>query len=368
MMLRIALLVLGALALPFGLWGALWRLGWTLSFGPGLAALHGPLMISGMFGALIGLERAVALGRDWAYAAPALAGAGTLALVAGAPAEAGAGAYTSAAAVLSGMALLVTVRQPTVAAGTVLLAALAWLAGNVMWMTGESVPDVVGWWLAFLILTVTGERMELSRLVPRGRGSEALFMTAILLFIAGARNGVMTEDGAVLFGLALSAAALWLLRYDIARLNIRQRGQPRFSAACMLAGHGWLAAAGAALLAHPPSGSAFGYDVALHAILIGFALSMVFGHALVILPAVARIRVRYAPILYTPLVLLHASVALRVGAGVAGWDMGRKGSGILTLLSLAFFALGLVLASRLKPGASHRHVDVDVGPECCPRA
>ena len=61
--LRLAFLALGALALIAGLYGALGRLGWTLPAGDSLAALHGPLMISGLFGTLIGLERAVALGR-----------------------------------------------------------------------------------------------------------------------------------------------------------------------------------------------------------------------------------------------------------------------------------------------------------------
>ena len=36
----------------------------------GAVALHGPLMVCGFLGAVIGLERAAALGRLWAYAAP----------------------------------------------------------------------------------------------------------------------------------------------------------------------------------------------------------------------------------------------------------------------------------------------------------
>jgi hypothetical protein len=54
------------------------------------------------------------------------------------------------------------------------------------------------------------------------------------------------------------------------------------------------------------------YDAALHAFFIGFVFSMVFGHAPVILPAVLRVRYPYHPVLYAPLVLLHASLALRV--------------------------------------------------------
>jgi hypothetical protein len=342
--LRAALLALGILALLAGLWGAMGRLGWSLPHDSLLAALHGPLMISGLFGTLISLERAVALDRGWSYAAPAFSGLGTLALLAGAPEAVGAGAYAAAAAVLAGGSLLITIQQPAVFTGALLFGALAWLAGNILWMMGQSVPDLVGWWLAFLILTIAGERLELSRLMPQRRGSEALFLFAIGLLVAGAQNGLMTENGAILFGIALLVITLWLLRHDIALLNVRRSGQTRFMAACMLAGYAWLGFAGLSLIGLPPGESSLGYDVALHAVLIGFVLSMVFGHALIILPAVARVRLSYTPVLYAPLFLLHASVILRSGSGVAGWEVGRMASGILTLLALLMFAGSLIIS------------------------
>jgi hypothetical protein len=352
---RAALLAFGILALLAGLWGALGRLGWALPHGSFLAALHGPLMISGLFGTLISLERAVALDRGWCYAAPAFSGLGTLALAAGVPEAVGAGAYAAAAAVLAGGSMLITTQQPAVFTGALLFGALAWLVGNILWLTGQPVPDLAGWWLAFLILTIAGERLELSRLMPPRRGSEAIFLFAIFLLVAGARNGLMTESGAILFGLALLITTLWLLRHDIALLNIRRTGQTRFMAACMLAGYGWLGLAGLALIAIPPGDSSFGYDLALHTVLIGFVLSMVFGHALLILPAVARLRLRYAPILFLPLALLHLSVALRVGGGLAGWEAGRQGSGIITVIALLTFVGGLVMARRHDGEPSRRH-------------
>ena len=63
------------------------------------------------------------------------------------------------------------------------------------------IPDLVGWWLAFLVLTIAGERLELSRLMPQRRGSEPLFLFAAGLLAAGAQNGLMTGNGAILFGL-----------------------------------------------------------------------------------------------------------------------------------------------------------------------
>ncbi len=349
---RGALLALGALALLTGLYGGLGRIGWMLPRAGSLEALHGPLLISGLFGALISLERAVALGRNWSYAAPALAGLGTLALLAGAPVQVGATAYMLGAAALAAGSLIITARQPALFNGTLLFGALTWLAGNALWLIGNPIPDVTGWWLAFLILTIAGERLELSRLMPQRRGSEALFLFAVGLLVAGAQNGLMTRNGAILFGIGLLVTTGWLLWQDIARLNIRRTGQTRFMAACMLAGYLWLGIAAASLIAFSPEHSAFGYDAAMHAVLIGFVLSMVFGHALIILPAVARLRVRYAPFLYGPLALLHASLLIRVGSDLAEWDLGRRASGILTVLALVAFVVCLANASRDRRPAS----------------
>lgn len=72
---RLPLLALGGLSLIAGIWAGLVRLGWRLPV-PSVAAMsdHGALMIGGFLGTLISLERAVALARGWAYAAPLLTG------------------------------------------------------------------------------------------------------------------------------------------------------------------------------------------------------------------------------------------------------------------------------------------------------
>lgn len=348
--LRIGLLALGAASMIAGLCGGLWRLGWVLPHGAGLAALHGPLMISGAFGALISLERAVAVGRDWSYLAPILAAAGSLALLAGLPPEVGAASYVLASGVLFAATLLITCQQPALFTAVLLLGAAAWLGGNVLWLLGRAVPDVAGWWLAFLIFTIGGERLEMSRLLERRRGSEVLFLFAAGLVAAGARNGIMTHDGAVLFGLGLLGTAAWLARHDLATKTVRLSGQARFCATAMLAGYAWMAVAGIALIARGPDVAPYGYDVALHAVLIGFVLSMVFGHALIIVPAVARVRLRYQPVLYGPLALLHLSAVLRVAGGLLDIEEMRRVSGPLTMLAMAAFAACLIYGARARSG------------------
>jgi hypothetical protein len=87
---------------------------------------------------------------------------------------------------------------------------------------------------------------------------------------------------------------------------VRQARLPRYVAVCLLAGYFWLAVGGALIAL------SVAYDAALHAIFVGFVFSMVFGHAPVILPAVLRTALPYHSVLYLPLVLLHASLAVRV--------------------------------------------------------
>ena len=67
--LRLPLLALGFLSLVFGMAGGLARLS-AFEYSGTAIALHGPLMVSAFFGTVISLERAAALDRLWAYAAP----------------------------------------------------------------------------------------------------------------------------------------------------------------------------------------------------------------------------------------------------------------------------------------------------------
>jgi hypothetical protein len=79
--LRYPILLVALVTLLAAIWAGLLRIGWVLPGAVDLAASHGPLMVSGFLGTLIGLERAVALaalGRRWVYIAPALTGLGAL--------------------------------------------------------------------------------------------------------------------------------------------------------------------------------------------------------------------------------------------------------------------------------------------------
>lgn len=355
--LRIAVLVVAPIALATGLAGGLWRLGWNLPGAAELAALHGPLMISGLFGTVIGVERAVAFGKGWPYAAPVLSGLATLALLAGAPSSLGAALYLAAAVILVLVSLLIVRLQPAIFTVALLFGAMSWGTGNALWLAGAPFPSVAGWWIAFLVLTIGGERLEMSRLLPSRTGSHALFLISIALIVTGAWLGVGDNAGVRIYGLGLLACTLWLLRNDIARRNIRMTGAPRYFAACMLAGYVWLGVAGA-LMAITAFDVTFRYDMMLHAVLIGFVFSMVFGHALIILPAVAKFRISYSPALYVPLIVLHASLAMRIVGGLSEWNALRQWSGIATVAAIAAFAATLIWGAA----TARRQVAVEQPP------
>lgn len=342
---RAPLLVFGFVGLLSATAAGLARLGWPTAQGAaGWGALHGPLMICGFFGVVISLERAVAIGRLWAYAGALLAGLGSAAALHGMPAAAP-WLYAVASAWLLAATSQVAWRQRALFTLTMALGAACWLVGNLLWLRGAAVFQVMPWWLSFLILTIAGERLELSRLMPPSRAAQRVFVLLLVAIVAGlVASGSVA--GSRLYGVALIGLALWLLRQDIARRTVRQRGLTRFIAVCLLTGYAWLGVGGLAFaLASPLHPGTVFHDAAVHAIGLGFVFAMVFGHAPIIFPAVLRVTIAYHPVFYGPLLLLHASLLLRL-AGDATWSFAAvRWGGLLNALALATFIVGTAVAA-----------------------
>ncbi|HRP28372.1 MAG TPA: hypothetical protein PLG77_08090 [Burkholderiaceae bacterium] len=341
---RVPLLILGFIALFTGVGAGLARLAWPMPLIVAAAApLHGLLMVSGFFGVVISLERAVAIGRLWAYAGPLAAGLATGAALHDAI-DAAAMLYVAASVVLFAASADIVRRQRALFTLTIAAGAAAWLAGNLLWAFGAPMPVIAPWWLAFLIVTIAGERLELSRFMPPSKAAQRLFGGVLAAMLAGLVASAYAW-GAQLFGASLVALAAWLFRHDIARRTVRQKGLTRFIAVCLLSGYVWLAVGGAVMLfaGGLAQGSA-SYDAALHALTLGFVFAMVFGHAPIIFPAVLRVAVPYHPLFYAPLGLLHAGLALRiVGDAADGFEATRWGA-MLSALALLAFILNTIAA------------------------
>jgi hypothetical protein len=296
----------------------------------------------GFMGTVIGIERAVAARQRLAFAAPVLAGAGGLLLLAGALATA------NAALVAAGIAFVavnVQLLRRQRAPHTVLLlaSACALCAGNVLFAAGAPSVAVLPWWFAFLVMTVAAERLEMTRLMRRRPAAQpALILVLALLVLGAALSAISPQDGGVLFGIALVALAAWLFTFDIARRTVRAEGLPRYMAACLLAGYAWLAAGGVAWAATALGAPA--RDVALHALGLGFLASMILGHAPVILPAIARIKLQFGAAFYVPFALLHLSLLLRLGPGLFDFHARRTGA-VFNAVALAAFALTVAAAA-----------------------
>lgn len=345
------LLAAAVVILLAGLWEGLVYLGLPLPAGAAsLHEGHGPMMVLGFLGTLIALERAVALNAAWAYVAPVAAALGGLAVLVGAPDRLGPILLAIGGAVL--VAVFAAIHRIQASLHNIVLAAgaVCWVLAAGTWLAGWSVPRFVPWLAGFLVLTITGERLELSRLTAVSRAARSLFIGAAGLFTAGMIASTVTEPpGVRVAGLGLLALAFWLGRYDIARRTVRAHGVTRYIAAALLTGYVWLAVGGGLWLAVGRMSSGPAYDAMLHAIFLGFVISMIFAHAPVIVPAVLGRPFPFRRILYVPLVLLHLTLVLRLlGGDAAGnraaWQWGGSLNEVALLLFLGLSAAAIVRA------------------------
>ncbi|MEO5736407.1 MAG: hypothetical protein ABIQ82_03000 [Variovorax sp.] len=353
-------MVFGALvgvSLVGGVAGGLWRLGVALpdplsfAWTGQVLMVHAALMICGFLGTVIGIERAVAVKHRAALLAPLASGTGALCLVLG---QQAAGAWLGVAAAVAFLAVNAVVVRRQRAAHTLLLlvGAAAWLMGNVLFALGHDGNAVFPWWFAFLVMTIAAERLEMTRLMRRRPGASATLHAVLSLLLAGAAwSGMAPRAGGLVYGTALVLLAAWLATFDVARRTVFAHGISRYMAICLLGGYAWLAVAGVAW-AMTALGWA-GRDAALHALGLGFVVSMMMGHAPVVLPAIARVKLQFGALFYLPLAALHLSLLMRLVLGPFSEPL-RAAGAAFNAATIGFFAAtvaGAAVAWRLHHGA-----------------
>ncbi|MGJ7495326.1 hypothetical protein ACSFA8_09645 [Variovorax sp. RT4R15] len=340
-----------------GIAGGLWRLGVALpdpisfAWTGQVLMVHAALMICGFLGTVIGIERAVAVKHRAALLAPLASGAGAVCLVLGQQAT---GAWLGVAAAVAFLAVNAVVVRRQHAAHTLLLlvGAAAWVMGNVLFALGHDGNAVFPWWFAFLVMTIAAERLEMTRLMRRRPGASATLHAVLSLLLAGAAwSGVAPRAGGLAYGTALVLLAAWLATFDVARRTVFAHGISRYMAICLLGGYAWLAVGGVAW-AMTALGWA-GRDAALHALGLGFVVSMMMGHAPVVLPAIARVKLQFGALFYLPLAALHLSLLMRLFLGSFSEPL-RAAGAALNAATIGFFAAtvaGAAVAWRLHHGA-----------------
>jgi hypothetical protein len=327
---------LAAANLLGALLGGLLRLG-ALHAGGAAAgqalALHGALMMAGFFATLVTLERVVALRRGrWI---PLLSGGAGLLALAG-QAEAAALLWLLSAAGLLELYLWAgRHRAWSLPLAVEASAALALLGGAAAHAAGQA--ELARWgWSLFLVLTIAGERRELMRLLPLPPWAQRAFLAGWAgLALAGLLMAWRPELGRPLGFALLGLLALWLLRFDLARLQWRATGWASHTAICLLVGYGWLLAAALSGLA----GQGRPGGIAWHLLWLGFVFAMVFGHAPIMLPALAGLRPRHSRWALLPLGLLGLSLLMRSAASLWGWPLGLALAGAGHGLALLCFGL-----------------------------
>jgi hypothetical protein len=176
-----------------------------------------------------------------------------------------------------------------------------------------------------------------------------VLLAGLVLSAAAFTTGVQVA------GIGLLTLAAWLLRHDVARRSLGRPGLPRFSSVALLSGYVWLGLAGILWLLGPervPGG--FWYDAMLHTVFVGFAFSMIFGHAPTIVPAISGVQVPFQRRFYTHLVLLHASLVLRIGGDLLAQPELRRWGGLLNATAMVLFAALTFAAARSALQASAR--------------
>lgn len=305
-----------------------------------LPDVHGVLLVLGFVGTLVALERAVALRARTGFTAPVLLGLGAVLLVTPLPDKLG------ATALLLGTLALVAVYVPLwrrqrrdAVLGQILGAVLAAGAAT-LWLGGVPVPQLVPWLSGFVVLIVAAERVELARIALPASAERGVLLASVAVTIAVVAGLLWPAFGQPVLGLTLLGLAGWLATHDVARKTLRGQGPARFTAGCVLAAYVWLGVAATCWLVGGPVFDGERYDAVVHAVFLGFTLSMIMAHAPVILPAVLRRPLPYHPALVAPAALLQLSLVLRLWIGDAlhistAWRVG----GVLNIVAVLAFVV-----------------------------
>lgn len=335
---RIGLVSIAALTLILALLTGLARLGWDVG-SPPLSESHGSIFVLGFLGLVIGMERAVALAKGWAWLVPAASAVAMLSLVGGMPLA------SSGFLLLGGVGLVAVFAvahrlQPELHIRVMGMGAVAWVIAGVGLLASRPRHELVPALAGFLVLTIMGERLELSRLLGLNEASIWWIRTVTVLVVAG--SGLAMLDvrlGAAASGVGFLAGAVWLSRNDVAKRTIAVAGVTRYMASALLVGYVWLAISGIIWSFAGLQPGSFTYDAAVHSLFLGFIFSMVFAHAPIVVPALTRLPFPYSPALWLPLAVLHISLLLRVSGDLGGWMWARSWGGLLNVVAMALFAV-----------------------------
>jgi hypothetical protein len=328
------------LSLIVGIIGGWLRLGWAQFNIPEAAFHHGIIMTGSFLGALISMERAVVMKNKGWFLIPILAilalpfnlfGFTQLAII----------SLVLSSAGLTFLMYIQSMKVKEASHYVITLGAFCWAVGNALLLKSDFIPMVVPWWIAFLLFTIVGERLELSRFLP----VKKVFVIFLYALIAGVFCSFFIPfhfGGSRITGILIAVIALWLLRFDMARKSVKKKGVYRYIGLGLIVGFVWLLVH--ALIMIFLENHALYYDLWVHSFFLGFAFSMIWAHAPIIFPAVVKVkRLIYHLVLYIPWLLFQLSLIGRVWASFSGNIELRQFFGVANgwIILLMFLSMGV---------------------------
>jgi hypothetical protein len=334
----------------FSLIAAVWsgwiRIGWDMPVS-NMAVQHGALMVNSFLASLIFLERAVTFRSKWVLLLPFINAISVLAFVFHLPHVAEL-IFVLGSSGFVAMCVYFIYRFKEPYYYVFLAGAFCLLTGNIVLYKTAFYPSAVTWWIGFLLFTIVAERLELSRFLSLTYFKRTLLWLC-LLGVLIALVWPFHWKGNIALAIAIGATAVWLLKYDMARHSIKIKGQHRYSGILLIAGYVWLLVMSILLIFQQRL--SFGYDALLHSFFIGFIFSMIFSHAVIILPAITKLPVKlYRPFLYIWFGLMQASLLVRIIADIMEDALCRKIGGMVNGISILLFfvSIAFIMQSELK--------------------
>lgn len=331
------------LALITGLLAGLVRIGWAIPV-QNIAGMHGLLMAGGFLGTVITLEKTLPVHeRRWYLVFPVISGLSVLLIITG--------FYETALyfQLLAGLGLVVAyfwwlkqTREPYYR--IMMMGALCWIIASSGLLAGRPLPLVLHWWMAFIIFTIVGERLELTKFLPVKNLFKSLLYLFLFMFLAGIFMPYPTY-GKIALGSSLMLTSLWLLKFDIIKISIKKAGQYRYMAVLLLTGYVWLFLSGVLII----TGSVLPnhYDMVVHSFFLGYTFSMIFAHGPIILPGFIKKNIKiFSPSLYVWVVLFHLSLILRMGGDMAQHAEIRKAAGLANAIFILLFFANIIFNAR----------------------
>lgn len=205
-------------------------------------------------------------------------------------------------------------------------------------------PASVSFWFGFILLVVSGERLELTKFLPAGKNRTLIILIGIVFYFTGLFFNYH-GSGHILTGTSMIIFSAWFFAYDIAFKSLKQPGLHRYIAVNLVAAYCWLLVSGILLLFTP--GFKFIYDATIHAFFLGFTFSMIFAHGPIILPGIAGSRKKPFHIsLYGWTLLLHVSIIIRLSGDFLSIPLIRALAGIFNMIAITGFFIHLLIMMR----------------------